>query len=59
MPVKLSDGKTTTTGPDGKYVFEDLPDGKYTVCFGPMPDAVKDFQFTTPNVGARREGFGR
>ncbi|MFS8096220.1 hypothetical protein LFM09_03685 [Lentzea alba] len=51
VPVKLSDGKTTTTGPDGKYVFNDLPDGKYTVCFGPMPDAVKDFVFTTPNTG--------
>ncbi|MET9634210.1 SdrD B-like domain-containing protein [Lentzea sp. NPDC006480] len=51
VPVKLSDGKTTTTGPDGKYSFDDLPDGKYTVCFGPMPDAVKDFVFTTPNAG--------
>ncbi|MEV6239835.1 SdrD B-like domain-containing protein [Lentzea sp. NPDC051838] len=50
VPVKTGD-KTATTGPDGKYVFEDLPDGKYTVCFGPMPDAVKDFVFTTPNVG--------
>ncbi|KJK45590.1 hypothetical protein UK23_25520 [Lentzea aerocolonigenes] len=51
VPVKLSTGQTTTTGPDGKYSFDDLPDGKYTVCFGPMPDAVKDFVFTTPNAG--------
>ncbi|WP_119724488.1 SdrD B-like domain-containing protein [Lentzea terrae] len=52
VPVKLSTGQSTTTGPDGKYSFDNLPDGKYTVCFGPMPDAVKDFQFTTPNAGA-------
>jgi hypothetical protein len=51
VPVKLSTGQTTTTGPDGKYSFGDLPDGKYTVCFGPMPDAVKDFVYTTPNAG--------
>ncbi|MEV6239834.1 SdrD B-like domain-containing protein [Lentzea sp. NPDC051838] len=51
VPVKTGD-KTTTTGPDGKYVFEDLPDGKYTVCFGPMPDAVKDFFYTLPNAGS-------
>ncbi|WP_086668426.1 SdrD B-like domain-containing protein [Lentzea kentuckyensis] len=52
VPVKLSDGKTTVTDPNGKYVFDNLPDGKYTVCFGPMPDAVKDFVLTTPNVGS-------
>jgi hypothetical protein len=52
VPVKLSDGKTTVTDPNGKYAFDNLPDGKYTVCFGPMPDAVKDFQFTTPNAGS-------
>jgi hypothetical protein len=52
VPVKLSDGKTTVTDPNGKYLFGDLPDGKYTVCFGPMPDAVKDFVLTTPNAGS-------
>jgi uncharacterized protein YuzE len=51
VPVKLSNGATTKTDANGKYVFGDLPDGKYGVCFGPMPDAVKDFQFTTPNAG--------
>ncbi|MGW4215395.1 SdrD B-like domain-containing protein, partial [Lentzea sp. NPDC004789] len=51
VPVKLSTGQTTKTDANGKYLFTDLPDGKYTVCFGPMPDAVKDFQFTTPNAG--------
>ncbi|MFI6097042.1 SdrD B-like domain-containing protein [Lentzea sp. NPDC051213] len=50
VPVKAGD-KTTITDPNGKYEFPDLPDGKYTVCFGPMPDAVKDFVYTTPNVG--------
>ncbi|WP_330277207.1 hypothetical protein OG205_16925 [Lentzea sp. NBC_00516] len=52
MPVKLSNGDTTKTGPDGKYEFPNLPDGKYTVCFGPMPDAVKDFFYTLPNAGS-------
>ncbi|KJK45672.1 hypothetical protein UK23_25510, partial [Lentzea aerocolonigenes] len=53
VPVKLSDGKTTTTGPDGKYVFDKLPDGKYTVCFdiANMPAPVADYQVTKPNGG--------
>ncbi|WP_346134276.1 SdrD B-like domain-containing protein [Lentzea roselyniae] len=55
MPVKLidQDGKeiTTTTGADGKYLFGDLPDGTYKVCFGPMPAGMSDFQFTKPNAG--------
>jgi len=52
VPVKLSTGQTTKTDAQGKYLFDNLPDGKYAVCFGPMPDAVKDFQFTTPNAGS-------
>ncbi|GLZ35363.1 hypothetical protein Lesp02_75500 [Lentzea sp. NBRC 105346] len=51
VPVKLSDGKTTTTDANGKYVFDNLPDGKYSVCFGPMPAQYADFQFTKPNAG--------
>jgi hypothetical protein len=51
MPVKLSTGQTTTTDANGGYLFTDLPDGTYTVCFGPMPDVVADYQFTTPNAG--------
>ncbi|MFC3891457.1 SdrD B-like domain-containing protein [Lentzea rhizosphaerae] len=52
VPVKLSNGASTTTDAQGKYLFDDLPDGKYTVCFGPMPDAVKDYFFTKPNAGS-------
>jgi hypothetical protein len=55
MPVKVIDqtGKetTTTTGADGKYLFDNLPDGTYKVCFGPMPAGMADFQFTMPNAG--------
>ncbi|GGU51282.1 SdrD B-like domain-containing protein [Lentzea flava] len=52
VPVKLSNGATTKTDAQGKYLFDNLPDGKYTVCFGPMPDAVKDFFYTKPNAGS-------
>ncbi|MET8757653.1 SdrD B-like domain-containing protein [Lentzea sp. NPDC004782] len=52
VPVKLSTGQTTKTDANGKYVFDNLPDGKYTVCFGPMPTGMADFQFTTPNAGS-------
>ncbi|MFM9441424.1 SdrD B-like domain-containing protein [Streptomyces acidiscabies] len=54
VPVKLIDPatgntiKTTTTGTDGKYLFEDLPDGKYKVCF----DKPADYQWTKQNAGA-------
>ncbi|WP_236790692.1 SdrD B-like domain-containing protein [Amycolatopsis sp. GM8] len=50
VPVKLrgDDGSQlalTTTGPDGAYAFDDVPDGSYQVCFdlGNLPDAVADF----------------
>jgi LPXTG-motif cell wall-anchored protein len=46
VPVSAGNRKTTT-GPDGKYLFTDLPEGKYTVCFGPHAD----FQLTKPNSG--------
>ncbi|MEX3099372.1 MULTISPECIES: SdrD B-like domain-containing protein [unclassified Streptomyces] len=54
VPVKLIDPatgntvKTTTTGTDGKYLFEDLPDGSYKVCF----TAPAGYQFTKQNAGA-------
>ncbi|MHC5907797.1 SdrD B-like domain-containing protein [Streptomyces sp. S6] len=54
VPVKLIDPatgntvKTTTTGTDGKYVFDNLPDGSYKVCFT-APDG---YQFTKQNAGA-------
>ena len=52
VTVKVGD-KTTTTGPDGKYVFDKLPDGEYTVCFDKtnLPAAVADYLPTTPNAG--------
>ncbi|TCO65056.1 SdrD B-like domain-containing protein [Actinocrispum wychmicini] len=48
VPVTVGNLRTTT-GPDGKYVFDNMPDGPYTVCF----DLKKagDFQATKPNVG--------
>ncbi|MFD8491937.1 SdrD B-like domain-containing protein [Amycolatopsis sp. NPDC059657] len=44
---------TTTTGPDGKYLFDNLSDGKYTVCFDvkALPQAVAGYQVTKPNAG--------
>ncbi|WP_416968828.1 SdrD B-like domain-containing protein [Streptomyces sp. 4F14] len=53
VPVELIDAttgktvKTTTTGSDGKYLFDDLPDGSYKVCFT-APDG---YQFTKQNAG--------
>ncbi|MTD55978.1 hypothetical protein GKO32_18625 [Amycolatopsis sp. RM579] len=50
VPVKLrgDDGSQlalTTTGPDGAYSFDDVPDGAYQVCFdlGNLPEPVADF----------------
>ncbi|QNP74627.1 carboxypeptidase regulatory-like domain-containing protein [Streptomyces roseirectus] len=54
IPVKLIDTttgqtvKTTTTGTDGKYLFDNLPDGSYKVCF----TAPDDYRFTKQNAGA-------
>nr|WP_052478055.1 SdrD B-like domain-containing protein [Kibdelosporangium sp. MJ126-NF4]CEL15671.1 FIG00503626: hypothetical protein [Kibdelosporangium sp. MJ126-NF4]CTQ93596.1 FIG00503626: hypothetical protein [Kibdelosporangium sp. MJ126-NF4] len=44
---------TTVTGVDGKYVFDKLPDGTYTVCFDlkNLPSAYLDFQPTRPDQG--------
>ncbi|NIH86685.1 SdrD B-like domain-containing protein [Amycolatopsis granulosa] len=50
VPVKLrgEDGKQiamTTTGPDGKYAFDDLPSGSFVVCLdlAALPPAEADF----------------
>jgi hypothetical protein len=50
VPVKLrgDDGSQlalTTSGPDGAYAFDDVPDGSYQVCFdlGNLPAAVADY----------------
>ena len=53
VPVKLSDGKSTTTGPDGKYVFDNLSDGTYKVCFdiANMPAPYQSYLVTRPNAG--------
>jgi hypothetical protein len=44
---------STTTGPDGRYLFDDLTDGTFTVCFGTnaLPAGYADFQVTKPNAG--------
>ncbi|MCP3805227.1 carboxypeptidase regulatory-like domain-containing protein [Allokutzneria sp. A3M-2-11 16] len=52
VPVTVKDDKgtevgKTTTGPDGKYVVDNLPDGTFTVCFA----VTGDLQFTKPNAG--------
>ncbi|MDN3020282.1 SdrD B-like domain-containing protein, partial [Streptomyces sp. S.PB5] len=39
--------KTVKTDADGKYLFTDLPDGKYRVCF----TAPADYQWTKQNAG--------
>ncbi|HET6708513.1 SdrD B-like domain-containing protein [Amycolatopsis sp.] len=58
VPVVLKDGDgkevaTTKTGPDGKYLFDGLPDGSYQVCFGvkQLPAPVADYGLTKPNAG--------
>ncbi|WP_233157328.1 MULTISPECIES: SdrD B-like domain-containing protein [Amycolatopsis] len=50
VPVKLraADGTQfamTTTGPDGKYAFDDLPSGAFAVCFdlANLPPSAADF----------------
>ncbi|SDX09283.1 Cna protein B-type domain-containing protein [Amycolatopsis xylanica] len=57
--VKLKDGTgkelgTTKTGPDGKYLFDKLPDGTYQVCFDTvnLPEAVKGYQLTKEGAGS-------
>ncbi|MFD5831103.1 SdrD B-like domain-containing protein [Lentzea sp. NPDC060358] len=56
VAVKLSNGQTTTTDADGKYLFQDMPDGTYTVCFDVqnLPAAVKDFSLTQNQAGDDR-----
>ncbi|MFD9702102.1 SdrD B-like domain-containing protein [Lentzea sp. NPDC059081] len=56
VTVKLSDGKTTTTDRNGKYLFEGMPDGTYTVCFDVknLPDSVKDYSLTKTQQGDDR-----
>jgi hypothetical protein len=46
VPVTVGNLKTVTAR-DGKYLFEGMPDGKYSVCFGKF----SDFVFTTPKTG--------
>ncbi len=46
VPVTAGSLKATT-GRDGRYAFEGMPDGKYTVCFG----RYSDFGFATPRTG--------
>jgi hypothetical protein len=43
----------TKTGEDGKYLFDQLPDGKYTVCFdkSTLPEKYADWQLTKPKAG--------
>jgi hypothetical protein len=50
VPVKLrtDDGTQvalTTSAPDGRYTFDDIPDGSYQVCFdlANLPPAVADY----------------
>ncbi|HEX7308384.1 SdrD B-like domain-containing protein [Lentzea sp.] len=56
VTVKLSNGKTTTTDANGKYLFEGMPDGTYTVCFDVknLPAAVKDYTLTRNQEGDDR-----
>ncbi|WP_410644027.1 SdrD B-like domain-containing protein [Amycolatopsis sp. lyj-346] len=58
VPVVLKDGggkqlAATQTGPDGKYLFDDLPDGSYQVCFdiAHLPAPVADYKLTKPDAG--------
>ncbi|MCK2236266.1 MULTISPECIES: SdrD B-like domain-containing protein [unclassified Crossiella] len=45
---------STSTDANGKYLFTELPDGSYQVCFSlkSLPQAVADYLPTTPNAGA-------
>ena len=58
VPVVLKDGTgkqlaATTTGPDGKYLFDKLPAGSYQVCFdrSKLPAQYADWQWTKQNAG--------
>ncbi|TNC22946.1 hypothetical protein FG385_23685 [Amycolatopsis alkalitolerans] len=58
VPVRLAkagggDVATTTTGPDGVYSFEGVPDGAYQVCFDPQrfPAAYAGGQWSKPHAG--------
>ncbi|MFJ4103724.1 SdrD B-like domain-containing protein [Amycolatopsis japonica] len=58
VKVTLKDGTgaekgTTTTGTDGKYLFDKLPDGTYQVCFdlANLPAAVEGYKPTKPDAG--------
>ena len=58
VKVTLKDGTgatvgTTTTGADGKYLFDNLNDGTYSVCFEvkALPEGVADYQVTKQNAG--------
>lgn len=45
-------GEPTVTGPDGRYVFGDLPDGSYQVCFdvNALPAGYADHRLTEAGV---------
>ncbi|RSM46053.1 hypothetical protein DMA12_12265 [Amycolatopsis balhimycina DSM 5908] len=58
VPVVLKDGSgkqlaTTKTGQDGKYLFDNLPDGSYQVCFdrSKLTADYADWLWTKPNAG--------
>ncbi|MEO6091291.1 MAG: SdrD B-like domain-containing protein, partial [Umezawaea sp.] len=56
VPVTLKDGTgaelaVTKTGPDGKYLFTDLPDGTYQVCF-PVKDVPGAAGYSITKVDA-------
>lgn len=44
---------SATTGGDGRYLVNNLPDGTFTVCFGmsTLPDGFADNLITRPNAG--------
>jgi hypothetical protein len=56
VTVKTPDGTvvgTMTTDPNGKYLFDKLPDGEFAVCFdrATLPTQYADYQLTKPNAG--------
>jgi hypothetical protein len=56
VTVKKPDGTvvgTTTTDPNGNYVFDKLPDGDFVVCFdrATLPAQYADYQLAVPNAG--------
>ncbi|OXM64675.1 SdrD B-like domain-containing protein, partial [Amycolatopsis vastitatis] len=58
VPVVLKDGNGkqlagTSTGPDGKYSFDNLPDGSYQVCFdrSKLTGKYAGWQWTKPDAG--------